>query len=73
MAYDTLINKASRDDYDEYLASVGGNMDHEYDERDWEEIERRKRERGKKRFMDDYDFVNRDFFNMFKQRFQKFK
>jgi DnaJ-class molecular chaperone len=33
-------------------------------------MERRKKERGKQRFMDDYDFVNQDFFNMWKQRTQ---
>ena len=54
-----------RDEYDDYLASVGVNMSHEYSERDEEEIERRRRERGKKRFMEDFDFANQDFFNMF--------
>ena len=28
LAYETLINEESRKDYDEYLASVGFNLDH---------------------------------------------
>ena len=38
---------------------------------DPEEIERRKRERGKQRFMEDFDYVNEEFFNTFKQRTRK--
>ena len=34
---------------------------------DPEEVERRRQERGKKRFMEDFDFINEDFYNMWKQ------
>tara|TARA_B110000285_G_scaffold168004_1_gene187894 strand:- start:134 stop:292 length:159 start_codon:yes stop_codon:yes gene_type:complete len=52
------------------LASVGQqSRDNDYYP-DPEEVERRKKERGKQRFMDDFDFVNQDFFNMWKQRTQ---
>ena len=68
LAYNTLINDKTRTEYDEYLASVGTNRGKVQEELDPEEIERRKRERGKQRFMEDYDFVNEEFFNMWKQR-----
>ena len=35
---------------------------------DPEEAERRSRERGKKRFMEDFDFLNDEFINMWKSR-----
>ena len=71
MAYKTLINPDTKEEYDDYLSSVGGSRPHEEEHIDPEEIERRKRERGKQRFMDDYDYANEEFFNMWKQRTQK--
>ena len=63
LAYRTLIDPKLREEYDQYLASVGSSRTHdEGPEIDPEEIERRKRERGRKRFMDDFDFVNEGFF-----------
>ena len=50
---------------------MGSSRPKEEDHIDPEEIERRKRERGKQRFMEDYDYVNEEFFNMWKQRTQK--
>jgi DnaJ-class molecular chaperone len=59
LAYTTLINEASRQEYDEYLsqnqAMAGYQRRHNdtYDEEDPDVIaeqERRQRERGKKRF-----------------------
>jgi len=35
---------------------------------DPEERERRRKERGKKRYMEDFEFANDEFFNMWKQR-----
>lgn len=55
-------------EYDEYLASLGYNMKKDQENLDPEEIERRRRERGKKRYMEDFDFANEEFFNMWKQR-----
>ena len=58
-----------REEYDVYLASLGQNRARERETHmDPEEIERRRRERGKKRFMEDFDFVNDEFFDMWKQR-----
>ena len=71
MAYDTLSRKESREEYDDYLDSVGVNMNHKYEEIDPEEVKRRRKERGKKRFMEDFDFSNNYFFNMFQSRFGK--
>ena len=63
------MDPKKREEYDEYLSSLGANMKKEHgDEIDPEEVERRKRERGRKRFEDDYQFVNEDFFNMWKHR-----
>jgi DnaJ-class molecular chaperone len=47
LAYKTLINKNSREEYDDYLASVGTNMNRDYEEVDHEEVERRRSVRGK--------------------------
>ena len=47
MAYKTLINPDTKEEYDDYLSSVGGSRPHEEEHIDPEEIERRKRERGK--------------------------
>ena len=47
LAYRTLTDPKLREEYDEYLASVGTNIKHDEPEIDPEEIERRKRERGK--------------------------
>jgi hypothetical protein len=50
------------------LDSVGGSRKTEQEQIDPEEVERRKRERGKQRFMDDFDYINEEFFNMWKER-----
>jgi curved DNA-binding protein CbpA len=72
LAYNTLINPEAREEYDDYLASVGSNREKVKDEEmDPEEIERRRRERGKQRFMDDFDFLNDEFFESFKNRTKK--
>ena len=69
LAYKTLINVDTREEYDDYLDSVGSSRDRQKEEKlDPEEIERRKRERGKKRYEEDYDFANEEFYNMFKER-----
>jgi len=68
LADQTLIDEDRRDEYDVYLASLGSNRTREEDTIDPEELERRRRERGKKRFEEDHDFVNEEFFNMWKQR-----
>ena len=71
LAYKTLISEEQREEYDDYLDSVGSSRDRIKDEGlDPEEIERRKRERGKKRYEEDYDFANEEFYNMFKERTQ---
>ena len=71
-AYRTLTDPNLREEYDLYLASVGSSRTHdEGPEIDPEEIERRKRERGRKRFMDDFDFANEGFFNMWQTRSKK--
>jgi hypothetical protein len=58
-----------REEYDIYLSSLGQNMRKEKEaEMDPEEIERRRKERGKKRFMDDFDFANEEFFDSWKAR-----
>jgi len=63
------MDDAKRDEYDDYLSSLGSNRSKEKEaDMDPEEIERRRRERGKKRFMEDFDFANEEFFNMWKQR-----
>ena len=69
LAYKTLINEETREEYDDYLDSVGSSRSRQKEEGlDPEEIERRKRERGKKRYEEDYDFANEEFYNMFKER-----
>ena len=78
LAYNTLINDKSREEYDEYLdqyESMSGhhrrNNGEDFDEDDPEVIaerERRQRERGKKRFEEDYSFVNQEFFSSWKNR-----
>ena len=70
LAYKTLSDPVSRADYDDYISqlrTVSGlyNDFHVEEEEDPEvlaERERRKRERGKKRFEQDYSFVNEEFF-----------
>ena len=72
LAYNTLINPEAREEYDDYLASVGSNREKvKEDEIDPEEIERRRRERGKQRFMDDFDFLNDEFYQNFRNRTKK--
>ena len=68
LAYETLMDDDKREEYDDYLSSLGYNRTKEHEEIDPEEVERRRRERGKKRFMEDFDFANDEFFNMFKKR-----
>mmetsp|Transcript_17750 Transcript_17750/g.27442 ORF Transcript_17750/g.27442 Transcript_17750/m.27442 type:complete len:109 (+) Transcript_17750:210-536(+) len=66
LAYETLTDEERRAEYDEYLESVASGKNHGYKELDEEEVERRRRERGKKRYMEDFDFVNEDFYNMWR-------
>ena len=70
LAYKTLSNAEAREEYDAFLASQSAYMPHSAGEQaiDREEIERRKRERGRKRFMDDFDFANQEFFGLFQSR-----
>eukprot|EP00347_Sterkiella_histriomuscorum_P015383 403357225 len=74
LAYDTLINEDSRGEYDEYisqhikLSRLWKEMEKE--EVDDEETERRKKERGKRRFEEDFDYANEEFFASWKSRFQ---
>ncbi|CDW71259.1 chaperone protein [Stylonychia lemnae] len=84
LAYDTLIQDESRAEYDEYvsqhimLSRLWASVDKE--EGDNEEAEKRKKgkiindqlrfikERGKRRFEEDYDFANDEFFSSWKTR-----
>lgn len=78
LAYKTLVNDKNRQEYDDFLDdyyAVSGhhrrNKGLDFDEDDpevIEERERRQRERGKKRFEQDYDFVNQEFFSYWKNR-----
>ena len=72
LAYKTLVNKVSRAEYDEYISQnqrVSNYWKANSQEEDSEdpevvaERERRKRERGKKRYEEDYSFVNEEFFS----------
>ena len=68
-----MIDPQLREEYDQYLESVSTPWGRKNDEPkiDPEEIERRKRERGKRRFMDDFDFVNEGIFNNWQNRSKK--
>jgi molecular chaperone DnaJ len=68
LAFQTLSNPQTRKEYDEYLSSLGAYRPDEKEQLDPEEVERRRRERGKQRFMEDFHFLNEDFFNMWRQR-----
>lgn len=69
LAYQTLMDDSKREEYDDYLSSLTYNIDKEKEpDIDPEEVERRRQERGKKRFMEDFEFVNEDFFNQWKER-----
>ena len=69
LAFTTLMDDEKRNEYDDYLSSLGAYRSKEKEaDMDPEEIERRRRERGKKRFMEDFDFANEEFFNMWKER-----
>ena len=82
LAYKTLSNSASRAEYDEYISQNqrvqnywNSNKQEEEDE-DPEVIaerERRRKERGKKRFEEDYSFVNEEFFSSWQNRTNNFK
>jgi len=75
LAYKTLSNEVSRAEYDEYI-SQNQKMSSYWGMRDEEEEtpeqaaerERRKKERGKKRFMEDYSYVNDEFFAAWQNR-----
>lgn len=84
LAYKTLVNKASRAEYDEYISQNQrvSNYWNAYwkeegeDSEDPEvvaERERRKKERGKKRYEEDYSFVNEEFFSSWQNRTNNFK
>ena len=66
-AHQTLTDPDRRKEYDDFLLTTEA-RNRDYQEIDPEEVERRKRERGKKRFMDDFDFINEDFYGMWKER-----
>lgn len=77
LAYSTLSNPVSRSEYDEYISqihSVSGlyNEDlrnaYEDDPEVLAERERRRKERGKKRFEQDYSFINDEFFSSWQNR-----
>jgi DnaJ-class molecular chaperone len=77
LAYKTLSNKDSRAEYDEYISqqqSVSNywnmNRKAEEDPEVIAERERRQRERGKKRYEEDYSFINQEFFNSWRNRTQ---
>ena len=72
LAYQTLKNPDSREEYDLYISQdqfiqhIDGR-----DEEDPEvkaERERRRKERGKKRYEENYDYVNEEFFASWQNR-----
>ena len=77
MAYKTLGNEATRTEYNEYIAQLqqisrsenywDSNSKNEEDPIEDPEVmaerERRRKERGKKRFEEDYSFANDQFFS----------
>ena len=73
LAYKTLYNESSRAEYDEYLAeykglsNMYGDRHHQVEEED-EETRKRKQERGKRRFEEDFDHVNEEFFSSWQTR-----
>ena len=74
LAYNTLSDADSRQKYDEYISQLQrvGNMKGKVEEEEDPEViaerERRKKERGKKRFEEDYSFVNEEFFSSWQNR-----
>ena len=73
LAYNTLINKASRAEYDDYISSHRKlssmwEKKRSTDQDEDEETKRRKKERGKRRFEEDFDHVNEEFFSNFQSR-----
>jgi hypothetical protein len=68
LAFTTLINKVSREEYDQYISSHKElssmwNKKRSSEEEEDEETRRRKQERGKRRFEEDFDHVNEEFFS----------
>lgn len=71
LAYNILINAKSRKEFDEYLDqhSTMAGYQRRFTGKDQEEAEKtRKKERGKRRFEEDFDFANDEFFADFQQR-----
>ena len=82
MAYKTLGNEATRTEYNEYIAQLqqisrsenywDSNSKNEEDPIEDPEVmaerERRRKERGKKRFEEDYSFANDQFFSSWQNR-----
>jgi hypothetical protein len=67
LAFNTLISKSSREEYDQYISSHRElssmwNKKRSSEEED-EETRRRKQERGKRRFEEDFEHVNEEFFS----------
>ena len=82
LAYKTLVNNASRAEYDEYISQnqrisnywdSNTKNDEEADPEVLAERERRRKERGKKRFEEDHSFVNEEFFTSWQNRTSNFK
>jgi len=73
LAYNTLINKASRIEYDDYISSHRKlssmwEKKRTTDDDEDEETRKRRQERGKRRFEEDFDHVNEEFFTNFQSR-----
>eukprot|EP00347_Sterkiella_histriomuscorum_P012009 403370241 len=74
LAYETLRNKDTRKDYDEYIAQLH-NLQADFNDGHWNNDQAnkqdpRKSERGKRRFEEDFDYANEEFFASWKSRFQ---
>jgi DnaJ-class molecular chaperone len=73
LAYNTLSKEETRKEYDDYISQsrfsanfAGANDDEDPDLK--AERERRKAERGKRRYEEDYSFINNEFFSAWQNR-----
>jgi DnaJ-class molecular chaperone len=72
LAYQTLSNETSRKEYDEYISQSRFTSNYAMNDEDDEEAKaekaRRRKERGKKRYEEDFSFVNDEFYSAWKNR-----
>ena len=63
LAYNTLINEGSRTEYDEYISQSRFSANYAGEKIDDETARKRKEEKGKKRFEEDFSYANDEFFS----------